>query len=720
MSNKESHKRSWLKNIFTSGMNSNTKFEVLQEVIFMNIIFALGMVFLIPYGIYACIMGNYLLWVFDHVAALFLLLSALYLRKSNKIIIAKYFSLWVMSVLFIYLMIKQEMNPTGHLWTFTLPLFALFFLGGKRGIVAALSFIGVVVIFFIIDYPPTVYSLNFKIRYIGSFLAVLSIVFFYEYHRIKTQEKIKQKNVELHSAIKELQKTENALRQSERKYKNLIERASVGIVIIQDGVIKLNNSHILHLIGYNQDDIVNSQFINYISPDEREKFIENHLHSMEGEHIQGMFESSLTNRAGERVEVEFATSKISYNHKTAYLIFVRDITERKKALLDKEQLEEKLQQSQKMEAIGKLAGGIAHDFNNMLAGIHGFSVMIKNKFSLKNPKLEKYINSIITASEQAADLTAKLLAFARKGKFQMIMVDMHDTIMNVIKILEHTIDKRIKIETDFKAKFATVTGDPTQLQNVILNLAVNARDAMPEGGRLTFASEVVQIDKKFTKNLVHKVNPGTYLQISVADTGVGIDEKMKKRLFEPFFTTKRVGEGTGLGLASVYGTIKNHHGFIDVTSELSEGAMFKIFLMLAKKLKKTLPSVSDEFKPGKGHILIIDDEDLVREVAQEMLAYLGYTVETCKGGYDAIDYYKKNQNKIDLVITDITMPELSGYDCFRELKKINPNVKVLITSGYSIDRDARKLIKEGALGFIPKPFKLDQLSVTIFNVLQED
>jgi signal transduction histidine kinase/ActR/RegA family two-component response regulator len=440
---------------------------------------------------------------------------------------------------------------------------------------------------------------------------------------------------------------------------------------------------------------------------------------MAGEHVPEFYETVIIRKDESRLDVEISACLITFNNKPAEIVFIRDITERKKAEKEKEQLEEKLRQSQKMEAIGQLAGGIAHDFNNMLGGIMGFANLIKIRLASKENKLIRYVDNILGSASRAADLTAKLLAFARRGKFQMVVVDMNGCIINTIKILEHSIDKRIRIIKRFKARPPTVMGDPTQLQNVILNLAVNARDAMPSGGKLTFSTEIVNIQPDFKPTCNFSINPGTYLLIEVSDTGVGIEKKHMAKLFEPFFTTKKQSEGTGLGLASVYGTMKNHNGYIDVESKVGQGATFKIYMKLIDKPCRKTGPMSDNIQSGTGHILVVDDEIAILEFGEEMLAELGYSSKTCKDVLEALNYYKNYHQKIDLVITDMIMPKLSGFQFYKKMKIINPNVKVVVTSGYSLDGKARELLEEGALGFIQKPFSLKQLSVVLYNALFE-
>ncbi len=383
--------------------------------------------------------------------------------------------------------------------------------------------------------------------------------------------------------------------------------------------------------------------------------------------------------------------------------------------------EEKLRQAEKMQAIGQLAGGIAHDFNNQLTGIVGYADLLLEE--LRDTKeLSHYVANILKASKNATDLTEKLLAFARKGKYLSVPVDMNRTIEEVISLLLHSIDKKIVIKQQLNAKPPTTLGDPSQLQNSILNLALNARDAMPEGGKLTFGTSIVNLDNKYCRKVPYEIIPGKYVHISVTDSGIGMDEEIKKHMFEPFFTTKQNGKGTGMGLAAAYGTIKNHKGSIDTSSKIGFGTTFNVYLPLHTKQEKEVIYNIERIEKairGTAHILLVDDEDIVCDLGLKVLEKLGYKVTICSTGAEALMQYRNSWSNIDLVILDMVMPEMNGRETFQAMKSINPNVKALLSSGYSINGEAVKIIDEGIMGFIQKPYRMPQLSQKIAKVLKK-
>lgn len=392
----------------------------------------------------------------------------------------------------------------------------------------------------------------------------------------------------------------------------------------------------------------------------------------------------------------------------AVLVF-RDIT-------GKFLMEEKLRQSQKMESIGQLAGGIAHDFNNLLSGIVGYSEALAFKLE-DRPGLSTYTDGIIKISKRGADLTQKLLAFSRKGKTVSLEINIHHIINEIFSILERSIDKRISLTPRLEAENPNITGDPSLIQSALLNMAINARDAMPNGGILRIDTQNIELTENFCKNSAFEISAGPYLLVSVSDNGTGIEKETLKHIFEPFFTTKEFGEGTGLGLSAVYGTVVEHNGHIDVFSEPGKGTEFNIYFPTSKTQPLKTDSKEKEIYKGTGWILLVDDEQMIRTVGSELLQNLGFEVILAAGGNEGLKLYKEHREKIRLVILDIIMPDMNGIDCFCKIIEFDPGASVLLSSGFSNVPDISGLLDDGLKGFIHKPFTLPELSKILDNIL---
>jgi len=392
-----------------------------------------------------------------------------------------------------------------------------------------------------------------------------------------------------------------------------------------------------------------------------------------------------------------ATGRVS-----GVVVALRDVTK-------EHSLHEQLRHSKKMETVGQLAGGVAHDFNNMLSAIMGSAEMLSVKIG-DDPKLAKYAKIIIEAGNRAAGLVRKLLDFSRKGKVESAPLDAHPCVGLTVALLERGIDKRIRIETALDAKDSVISGDLIQLQNSLLNLGLNARDAMPDGGVLRFSTANVELgpDACSEGPLMEGAKPGRYIEISVSDSGVGMTQKVMDKIFEPFFTTKKVGEGTGLGLAAVYGCVRDHGGGIRVSSSPGKGSTFKILLPLAESqiLVSKAPLAS---RRGSGLVLIVDDEPGIQSSAHAMLSELGYDVLIAKGGLLAIEIFKDHP-EIDLVLLDMVMPDMSGKEAFLAMRKLRPDAKILLCSGFAKNDIVSELMKLGAKGFLQKPCSMAELS----------
>jgi CheY-like chemotaxis protein len=355
----------------------------------------------------------------------------------------------------------------------------------------------------------------------------------------------------------------------------------------------------------------------------------------------------------------------------------------------------------------------------MLAGIMGSAEILKLKIKDK-PDLLKHVDVVMKSSDRAADLIKKLMAFARRGIEITTIIDSHEIITESVVILERSIDRKIKIGTQLNALSSFVKGDPVLLQNVILNLGLNARDAMPHGGSLTISTDNVIVDEKFIDQRHYEIVPGKYAAIYVEDTGSGMNSDLQTRIFEPFFTTKPEGKGTGLGLSVVYGTVKEHHGFIEVYSEPGEGAIIKVYLPAAEPGAEG--EIINEYEPlgGDGAVLVVDDEDIVCTIAGSLLESLGYKCFFAENGLEAIKIYAQEKDRIDAVLLDIIMPGISGVETYQRLLEIDENVKVVFSSGFRRDERVGGLIKSGKKRFIQKPYHLMELSRIIHETIYGD
>lgn len=413
--------------------------------------------------------------------------------------------------------------------------------------------------------------------------------------------------------------------------------------------------------------------------------------------------TTLIARDGTHFHIADSAAPIRDSHgelRGVVLVF-QDVTEEYK-------LQEELHQSRKMEAIGKLAGGIAHDFNNVLSGIIGAADLLLNTAEL-DEFAKKYLGVIITAAENASSLTAKLLAFGRKNQAKKTPLNMHTLIEDTETILGRSLDKKIVIKKQLNAKAATILGDSSLLQNSIINMAINASHAMPDGGTFSIITE---------NKAPNKVDSNDeYLHLNLSDTGSGISKENLDKIFDPFFTTKEKGKGTGLGLSAVYGTINEHKGKIKVESYLGKGTTFHIYLPLTKEEHIEQPK-KQELISGQATILAVDDEDSVRLILQAILSSLHYTIILAKDGKEAIDIYKKRGKDIDLVVLDMIMPKMNGKETYTKLKEMNPDIKVIVCSGYSNEGEIAAMRKMGIDGYIHKPFTTEKLSSTIANLLQ--
>jgi two-component system cell cycle sensor histidine kinase/response regulator CckA len=506
--------------------------------------------------------------------------------------------------------------------------------------------------------------------------------------------------------IRERRKAERDLQESERRYRNLYETALVGLYRsrISDGRIIMANQLTANILGYSSVDMLTEEFVfsERYSPDRRTEL----LRKLEECGTVSDFEIQVARKDGEKIDLMITAR--AYPEDGYIEGAMIDIT-------DKKHLEAQLLQAQKMEAIGTLAGGIAHDFNNLLMVVAGYASLMLSDLDASHPHYSK-LKQIEGQVRSGSELTTQLLGFARRGKYNVKPLDVNEIMRSSAGMFGRT-KKEITIREKYDPDLCTVEADQGQIEQVLLNLYVNAWHAMPAGGDIYLETNNVILDESYIKP--YKVQPGRYARISITDTGAGMDETIRRRVFEPFFTTKEMGRGSGLGLASAYGIIKNHGGIINVYSEKSHGTTFTIYLPASEKEVVGEKEMSVKMVKGTETILFVDDEEMIRNVGRELLEELGYKVLIARDGEEAVNIYKANKDGVDLVILDMIMPGTGGGEAYDRLKEIDPGIRVLLSSGYSINGEAAKILERGCSGFIQKPFNMQGLSTKIREVMDK-
>jgi PAS domain S-box-containing protein len=502
------------------------------------------------------------------------------------------------------------------------------------------------------------------------------------------------------------------------RYKELFENVNDAVYILdRKGNILEANEAAFSRLGYSRENFFKLNLTRLIPQEDANTIIETLGKKTEAQHpIKIILETCHYATDGNSIPVEIHSRAIAYRGNNVILNVARDLSERIEAEEEKKQLEAQLTHAQKMEAIGTLAGGVAHDFNNLLMGIQGYISLMRLDTDPEDPN-DKYLHGIEENVMSAANLTEQLLGFARKGKYTPRPTDLNMIVKKSARMFTRT-RKEITVHRRCDESIWNVEVDQGQIEQVLINLYLNSWHAMPDGGDLFIQTENIVLSNEYCKP--YELSGGNYVKLSVTDTGIGMNQKTMDRIFEPFFTTKDVGKGTGLGLASAYGIIKNHNGIIRVYSEEGYGATFNIYLPASEAKDTEVPEVKSDLVKGSETILLIDDEEGPIMVEELMLKELGYMVLTARSGKEAIELYEANQETLALVALDMIMPEMSGKETYERLKEINPNVKVLLVSGYSLNKQIEKLISMGCNGFIQKPFDILQLSQKLREVLDAD
>ena len=527
-------------------------------------------------------------------------------------------------------------------------------------------------------------------------------------------------SVVIHRNVTERKKAELALARSEEQYRKTLESMPVAVWIANaQGRLEYANQAAVRLFrAQSAADLVGRDYLELVIPEERRASGARIRRMREGGGGVPSRRHHILALDGSVVEVESMGSSFDFQGHQVMQGVAQGMSERNRVEMEKAALEAQLRQAQKMEAVGTLAGGVAHDFNNILAAIMGYSELALDSMRVGADCREE-IGQVIAAAERARALVRQILTFSRRLEVQARPLDLNRRLGQILDLLNHTLPKMVDIEAQFEEGLKPINADPNQIEQVVLNLASNANDAMPGGGRLLISTKSVVLDQDDCQKRVG-LEPGEYALLIVSDTGQGIDEATRAQIFDPFFTTKGPGKGTGLGLSTVYGIVKGHNGYIECESSSGRGTAFKIYFpTLSVSVKEDVePSAAGALGQSKGEtILMADDEQPIRHMVSEILKRKGYKVLTAKNGEEALEIYREKGDEIDLTLLDLGMPGMGGQRCAQSILAGSPQAKILIASGYSSENQVQQCMEQGASGFVAKPYRTADLIRAIRGAL---
>ncbi len=724
----------WIWTIFASGLSADADLDILRKHFLLNLIGILGAIFLCLFATMAALQGEYLLSIMDGSILIYIGANLYFLRIRKNLVFVSLFGVLGTGIYFVFLVAYSSMGGSTYLWVFTYPLISLYLLGKKVGTYVSFSLL-LLSLFCLLMTTGYGAPVSFDIRFITRFVAVYITIHLFslvaEIVRERVQQRLRTSSTELLESLKKVQKSSDDLADINRQLlleiegRKRVQRAlkdSQGflddvIESIQDGISVLNPD----LTIRHTNSVMRQWYAQNVPLLGKKCHICYHNKSVpcdpcptirclasgrpEREIVPGLSGSSV-----DWLELfSFPIRDKETGKITGAVEFVRDITVAKR-------LEGQLYHAQKMQAVGTLAGGIAHDFNNLLMGIQGRTSLMAVEISPTDPNLE-HIRAIEEYIQSATNLTGQMLGAARGGKYNPRPTDLNDLVEKSSTMFGRA-RKEIRIKTLLASTPVVADIDREQIEQVLLNMYVNSWQAMPKGGELWIGTSIEKLDQLFCEP--HQIAPGSYAKISITDSGIGMDASVLQQVFDPFFTTKDKSRGTGLGLASAYGIIKNHNGFITAFSEVGSGSTFTIYLPFSNRLPDEKIAVEADIAKGSETILLVDDEKMIIDVGQALLTELGYHVLIAEGGKQALEIIANGKETIDLVILDLIMPGMDGGATFEAIRDVHPLLPVILSSGYAVDGLASEILHKGCNGFLQKPFTLSELSQKIRSVFQAE
>jgi PAS domain S-box-containing protein len=519
--------------------------------------------------------------------------------------------------------------------------------------------------------------------------------------------------------ITERKRAEQALRETEERYRLLFDSNPLPMWVYDRHTLEflaVNEAAVFHY-GYSRDEFLSMTIKDIRSAEDVAVLLDN-ISEEDGFNSAGTWKHK--KKDGTLIDVEIISHALEFAARKAKLVLANDVTDRKRAEQALKETEEHLRQSHKLEGVGQLAGGIAHDFNNLLTVINGFCSLAMRDLNHEDPLLAN-LEEIKKAGDRATSLTRQLLAFSRKQVLQPKILNLDSVVVDMEKMLQRVIGENIDLRAVLEPKLGNVNADPGQIEQIILNLVVNARDSMPNGGKLTIETDNIYLDEEYVKDHLG-AQVGPHVMLAVTDTGRGMDQKTLARIFEPFFTTKEMGKGTGLGLSTVYGIVKQSGGNIWVYSEIGSGTTFKIYLPRVDDRAEEYKRNIEDARVTKGTetILLVEDEEMLRKLARQTLKGYGYEIVEAANGNEAIALSAQHEGAIHLLLTDVIMPGMNGRELATRMLQTRPSLRVLFMSGYTDDAIVHQGVLDESANFIQKPFAPDGLAGRVREVLDQE